>query len=156
LTITIRNMQPADIHAMHALHQQVVQTTCASAYSVEDITAWLQSQAPESFLHGHATGDHFLVAEEGDELVGFCGWRGHTIIDLYIHPAHQRKGIARQLVTAAEAEAGKPFTLVESTLNGVEFYKKLGFKAVLQHHRVGMPKGVLIQEVRMQRFPAHP
>ena len=47
-----------------------------------------------------------IIAEAGDALIGtllatFDGWRGN-LYRLVVHPAHRRRGIARQLVKEGE------------------------------------------------------
>ena len=82
--------------------------------------------------------DLFLVGCAEDDVIAtvMAGYEGHRgwINYLAVHPRHQRKGIARQMMDAAEAKlrkAGCPKInlQVRSTNTAViEFYNNIGFK----------------------------
>ena len=85
-----------------------------------------------------------LIAEIGGEPVGFAlffpnysTWRGRQGIyleDLYITPAHRRKGVARALLRrlaeiAVERNAGRmELAVLNWNRSAVEFYRSLGAK----------------------------
>jgi ribosomal protein S18 acetylase RimI-like enzyme len=79
----------------------------------------------------------FLLALEGEAIVGsvMCGYEGHRgwINYLAVDPAHQRKGIGRELMREAEqillaAGCPKINLQVRSTSRAViGFYRALGF-----------------------------
>lgn len=78
---------------------------------------------------------HFLVAIDGDEVVGYLGC--HHIADegfvanVAVHPNHRRRGIGRLLVTAAmqNAAALSRLTLEVRVSNtaAIALYRALGF-----------------------------
>lgn len=79
----------------------------------------------------------FLIAEEGGAIIGsvMVGYEGHRgwINYLAVSPAHQRRGVGRQLMAEAERQlrkAGCPkINLQVRTSNAaaLAFYERLGF-----------------------------
>ena len=87
----------------------------ATAQDADEILAlWKTAEATESItdsadeLRRISTSDSvaFILATEDDKIIGsviaaFDGWRGN-LYRLATHPLHQRKGVARALVSEAE------------------------------------------------------
>ena len=76
---------------------------------------------------------HYLTAWQGEELVGVAGMRDHThLFHLFVAPAVQRHGLARQLWEGLLREAqaaGKGLRVtVNSSPVAVPFYERMGFR----------------------------
>jgi GNAT superfamily N-acetyltransferase len=72
---------------------------------------------------------------------------------VYVHPDHVRLGIARQLMSLIEtniAQAGFAIAALEATLNGIPFYRRLGYRggapAVFR-----LPRGLLLVGLSMEK-----
>ncbi len=81
-----------------------------------------------------------IVAEWGDEVVGFClyeiGQVRLHLLQLAVHPAYRRRGIGEQLVQRVRGKlsAGRRALLTvvvaEENLSAQRFFHSLGFRAV--------------------------
>lgn len=92
----------------------------------KDIQRKLQVR-PDLFLVGELDGH--IVASVLAGYEGHRGWLNYVAVD----PEHQRKGLARQIVTEAEnrlREAGCPkinLQIRSSTPGVIEFYRRIGY-----------------------------
>lgn len=73
-----------------------------------------------------------LVAEKDGEAVGFVALSDDELTWLYVHPAHQRRGIARLLVRAVLEYATGPVSLdvLEGNDAALKLYLSEGFELV--------------------------
>jgi GNAT superfamily N-acetyltransferase len=117
-------------------------------------------------------GTYFTVLVDG-VLAGCGGWTGSepsyashlngdsphdthgraTVRSVYVHPDYVRLGIARQLMNLIEtniAQAGFASAALEATLNGIPFYRRLGYRggapAVFR-----LPRGLLFVGLSMEK-----
>jgi predicted N-acetyltransferase YhbS len=114
--ITCRRMNQDDIPAAHALSQAV---------------RWPHRAEDWQFVLGLGTG---FVAEEGGAVIGtgLCWKQGehHASLGMIIvSPAHQGKGIGRELMELILAELGGRCALLNATPAGQPLYERLGFVA---------------------------
>lgn len=102
-----------------------------------DTVAAIQQSSPGAALWNVADylEQHFLVAVEGNRVVGFLVARTlasdeREILNLAVAPDFRRKGVARALLDSAlEGFRGAVFLEVrESNETAKKFYKSLGFK----------------------------
>jgi GNAT superfamily N-acetyltransferase len=126
--------------------------------------AWITGLDPELITDG----TYFVVEEQG-EVIACGGWSrraklhsgtGHPAEDdarrldpatepariraMFVHPGHTRRGLARQLLAAAETAArseGFGELVLMATLPGVPLYTALGFEAV-EETAFSTPDGV--------------
>ena len=120
--VTYRRMQREDAAAAAALE---------AACSRE---AWSESAYGSAALDSNAL---YLVAEEGDELVGCCGtWQSFEegdICNVAVEESRRRRGIGeamlRELMRMAGQRGIENFTLEVrcSNLAAIRLYEKLGF-----------------------------
>jgi len=75
-----------------------------------------------------------LRNEAGEIIAAFNGhtWGGCCVIaHLWVHEAHRRRGLGRELLQAAEAEAGRrgceQVVLSTHSFQAPEFYERLGY-----------------------------
>jgi ribosomal protein S18 acetylase RimI-like enzyme len=124
-SLHIRPFEPGDAHAVVALWRRC-DLVRPSNDPHKDIRRKLGVR-PDLFLVGEVDGTIVATIMAGFE--GHRGWLNYLAVD----PGHRRKGLAREIVTAAEhrlREAGCPKInlQVRSSNSGViAFYRRLGY-----------------------------
>ncbi|MCT7374405.1 GNAT family N-acetyltransferase [Chelativorans salis] len=161
--IAIRVATPDDLHVLSDLIAASYAMLADGSYEPEKLAKALpvMSRANPKLL---ASGTYF-VAEANGEPAGCGGWTFETpgtgeidegiahIRHFATHPAHLRKGIARQLLDRclSEAAAAGAHTMKSrSTLQAEKFYASAGFR------RIGIAEiefvpGVRLSAVEMER-----
>jgi L-amino acid N-acyltransferase YncA len=102
--MVVRRMRPEDVSEMHTIHTECLTRTLREPYSDEQIAAWLSGRTPEGYLRAGDSGEHFLVAEEEDVVIGFASWQDDELLALFIHPDEQAKGVGTALLIAAASD----------------------------------------------------
>jgi GNAT superfamily N-acetyltransferase len=119
----------------------------------------------------------YFVIEEDDRVIACGGWSGRTklfsgpseqdavegrldpatdaarIRAMFVDPAHSRRGLGRQILEAAEADAARAgFRLFElmATLPGVPLYRACGYEEI-ERTVIELPDGARLECLRMQR-----
>jgi predicted N-acetyltransferase YhbS len=114
--IVYRPMTEGDVPAAHALSQAV---------------RW--PHRPEDWQFVLRLGTGFVAEEDGAVIgTGLCWKQGeqHASLGMIIvSPAHQGKGIGRELMQRILAELGERCTLLNATPAGQPLYERLGFAA---------------------------
>ncbi|HTV35373.1 MAG TPA: GNAT family N-acetyltransferase [Xanthobacteraceae bacterium] len=140
-TLRVRPAQPADIPALMRLKLLLAEGENAQHAVRASAAAWLR----DGF--GEQAGFCAFVAEEAAAVIGMAtcsrrvitGWDGPVIFlqDLFVEPAHRRRGIAGALVARVAAyacELGSP--IVELTVRAdnpaQSFYRQSGFALLPQ------------------------
>ena len=95
-SVLIRDLRPDDARAIEALWDAAYSTDSTRS-SAQDIPRLLEHGSTVRLLLAEVDG---VIA--GTLIAAFDGWRGN-MYRLAVHPAYQRRGIARQLVEAAHA-----------------------------------------------------
>ncbi len=123
--LTIRRLRKEDAPALSTIEKEIF-----------GVNAWTENDFIETTAIEYA---YYLVAEEGGEIVGACGYRDMCgeadITNVCVIPAFRRKGIAEKMLSdliSHGKEAGvKDFTLEVRSKNtaAIELYEKLGFKS---------------------------
>lgn len=140
----VRPAEVSDAGAIAALVNPVIQNTTISFSTVlktEDAIAADIASAP-----------CFLVAKDGDDLLGFVSYAQFRKGDGYsramehsivIDPSTRGRGVGRKLIAAAEERArasgvGSLWAGVSGeNLDGIRFHAKLGFEEVARLPKVG-------------------
>jgi len=135
MTIAIRSAFETDEAAVTAL------------WHVCNLTAPYNDPATDFHFARSRPGSDILVAAEGDEIIGsvMVGHDGHRgwLYYVAVAPQHQKKGIGRALVKAAErwlSDRGVPkvhLMVRETNTQVVEFYAHMGYDPM---PRVNMQK----------------
>lgn len=137
----VRSATPADIPALMRLKFRLAEG--------ENSTHAVRASAADWLRDGFGPGAGFcaFVAEVDGAVVGMAtcsrrvitGWNGPVIFlqDLFVEPAHRRRGIARALtarVAAFARELGSPIVelTVRSDNTAQTFYRKNGFTPLPQ------------------------
>ncbi|MGG4345174.1 N-acetyltransferase family protein [Paenibacillus lautus] len=94
--------------------------------------------------------EQILLADENAQVLGFASLYvpNRFIHNLFVHPAAAGKGIGDLLLKRAVAELGTPVTLkcVSENHKALRFYKKRGWKAVVEEGQSGAKYWVLVYE----------
>ncbi len=127
----IRRATLEDVPRINALHRESILGLCASHYSALELSQWTDALRPEKYVALFA-GREFIVVEEDDQILGFgvLDLSNSLVNATYVSPKAARRGIGRSLVQAMESAArqgGVSQLHLNSTLNAVPFYERLGF-----------------------------
>lgn len=127
MALQIRPYHPTDWPQLCAVHDAARPAELAASGLSEAFLTLEQTGENEGLFDGP-----LLVAEREGQVIGFVGFHDGELTWLYVHPAQQRQGIARQLVRAALAAAGTPLEL--DVLLGNEaalaLYRSEGFEVL--------------------------
>lgn len=129
--IILREAQLKDCNELYQLHIDSIQHYCSGFYSVEAISAWVQSKSPDVYKNDPPN-QILLVVEYDKTIVGFA-WLNilkKKLEGLYLAPKVSSKGYGKLLLDRIENIA-KTYQINElqlsSTLNAVEFYHHMGY-----------------------------
>ena len=106
-----------------------------------------------------ANGVTYLRALEGDELLGFAAYGSSgkkiKLHKLYVHPAHQRRGIGKALLESVEQQCyGRTLMLTVNKRNdqAIAAYKKHGF-TIRDSVVVDIGGGFVMDDYVMEKRP---
>ena len=94
--------------------------------------------------------EEMLVAESGDQILGFASLYvpDRFVHNLFVHPKAAGKGAGKLLLQQSIARLGTPVTLkcVSDNNKALSFYKKQGWKTVIEEGEPGAKYWVLVYE----------
>ncbi len=127
----IRRATPEDLPRIHAVHKESILGLCAAHYSAVELSQWTAALRPDKYV-ALFEGREFFIAEEDGKILGFAvlDLRESLINATYVSPETARRGIGRSLVEAMESAAvqsGVSQLHLNSTLNALPFYERLGY-----------------------------
>jgi ribosomal protein S18 acetylase RimI-like enzyme len=131
MEIVIRYATAADAEAVHEIVLQALRETNARDYPSSVIDR-LVLTLPDKVASNLETWCAFVAIVNG-QVVGTGSLNGQTVSSVYVHPDHQRRGIATKLMDAVEnaANAQSQRTLsVQSSVTAKAFYARRGFKII--------------------------
>lgn len=141
--------------ALSPVFEEAVRVTCCKDYTPGQVEAWVQ-RATSSRWQELLSGDlHFLaaVSQPSGEVAGFISVRGDGYLhSLFVHPAHQRRGVASFLLRAAEEEARRseaPDLFSEVSLTAKPFFLSQGFS--VEQEQTMRVNGVELTNFRMRK-----
>lgn len=161
----VRTASPADTDAIKrvaresllgsytgALDDETIETAVEEWYGGDRLTDLLEMET-----------EHFLVAEEDDEIVGFAELTVSDATDvgaiqwLHVDPAHRGEGVGSELLDAAESEllergvARVEGAVLAANVDGINFYEDHGYvRGADQETNIA---GETFSERRYLRFP---
>jgi ribosomal protein S18 acetylase RimI-like enzyme len=131
MEILIRHASAADAEAVHDIVLSALRETNARDYPSSVIDR-LVLTLPDKVASNLERWCAFVAVVNG-RVVGTGSLNGQTISSVYIHPDHQRRGIATKLMDAVENTAkaqGQRTLSVQSSITAKPFYAKRGFTIV--------------------------
>lgn len=148
---TLRPYHLEDAPVLAQLFRETVHTVNRRDYTPAQAEAWAPAQIDLERWRTKLSGEEVVVAEISGEIVGFCSWTADGYLDfIFVHHAHQRKGIAAALYSAAEqALRARGLTRIhtQASVTAQPFFARQGFTVVkhqLVHVRgVDLPNAVM-------------
>lgn len=123
-----RPIDPAEYEAASRLVLESFRAVTAATMRPEGVAVFEAFAAAAAIAGRDGAGDRTLVAVRGGVLRGVLHvTRGDHVALFFVSPAEQRHGIGRALFAAADS-AGR-LASVNSSLNAVGAYERLGFRA---------------------------
>jgi len=144
---SIRPYVAADLDGVVTVFLSAVRETASRDYSGAQVDAW--AQVDRELWAARRRSRPTWVALVGESLAGFADLEGSGHLDMmYVHPAHQRRGVASALLECAEASArarGISRIFTEASITARPFFTRRGFRTVA-------PNTVDVRGVRMSNF----
>lgn len=131
--IEIRPYRASDLDGVIDLFVRAVRETASADYNQKQIDVWAQADRDEWAL-ARANRPTWVAFTDG-QLAGFADLEATGLIDMmFVHPEHQRKGVATALLARIEAEADEAGIQVLHTYASATaqpFFEYCGFKMLL-------------------------
>lgn len=161
IAVSIRPCRREDLGAILRIYNDVIATGVATW----DESLWTMEQR-EAWFAGHDEMTPILVAEAGDDVVGFAyltlmssksGWRFTREDTVYVDPSAQGMGVGRALLGGlleAAREIGVRLVVASITSTNsasIELHRKFGFEVVGTLRNAGFKFGEWMDTTYMQR-----
>jgi len=149
----VRESGPDDLRAIVRLFTASVHALGADAYDERQRDAWAPRTPDLARWRERLAALHVLVAEEGDELVGFASYRDDGYVDhLFTAAGCARRGVATTLhdeLVARLAERGVTELSTHASDVARPFFERQGY--VVVEREVVQLRGVDIPRSAMRR-----
>jgi putative acetyltransferase len=130
----LRPFRADDLPALTQLFHDTIHTVAAAHYSAEQRAAWAPAQPDLERWRAKLAAEITVIAEDASAIVGFCSWTPDGYLDfLFVHHAHQGRGIARALCAEAERDlAGRGVRRIhtQASVTAQPFFLRQGFRVV--------------------------
>jgi putative acetyltransferase len=151
--LSIRRFRPEDTATTARLFHDAVHRGTRAFYTQAQREAWAPAVPQTESWHERLIGQSVFVAELEGEIAGFMTLRGDGYIDLaFVAPDLTRRGIARELYRAIEAEAaGMDLRRLYAHASHVArpFFERQGW-STLREQTVS-PRGVAMMNFVMEK-----
>jgi N-acetylglutamate synthase-like GNAT family acetyltransferase len=147
--VTSRKAKPADIAQIRVMQERSLRELGASAYSVEEIEAFLDvfSTMDDAVVH---EGHYFITLSPDGRVIASAGWSQQkpryaqgrqepvdngtaTIRSVFVDPDLSRYGLGSSIMRQVEGDAaahGIATLTLAATLSSIPFYLSLGYREV--------------------------
>ena len=133
--VAVRRYQRQDLPALMEVRASSIRDVVARDYTQAQIDAWVETAKDMDEL-ARRFGEKMItwVACDGAEIVGFTNLGADGYLDcMYVHGAHQGRGVASALLNALEQEARtqqQPRLHSEVSLTARPFFENRGYHVV--------------------------
>lgn len=135
---------------MAALFYDTVHTVNRRHYTQAQVDAWADGNVDLAAWHRSFARNTTLLAVEGSTLIGFADMEPSGHLDrLYVHSAHQGRGVAAALCDALEAPFTGHMVTVDASITARPFFERRGYHMV-KAQQVER-RGVLLTNYRMEK-----
>jgi len=127
--ITIHVYAPSDLDAVIDIFLAAIREVASKDYSPAAVEAWAQvdREGWDRARNSRPT----WIAKVGSEIVGFTDLEPDGHLDtMFVHPAHQGKGVAHSLFDTVETAArdlGLKVIFTEASITARPFFESCGF-----------------------------
>lgn len=148
-----RRASTNDLESILDLFVGTIASVNAKDYDAEQLAAWMGGASRKERWLQKIKDQHFLVAEQNNDLVGFGSITTEGYLDfMYVSKDHQGCGVAKQLLTALE-EFARSHRLNKITsdvsITAKPFFSKQGFQTV-QEQTVHI-EGISLTNYKMEK-----
>jgi putative acetyltransferase len=136
--INVRQAIERDLDQISTLFYETINTVNSKDYNPEQIKVWSFRDA--DFWRKRFAEQYFLVAEKGDQVVGFSSLTTSGYLDfMYVHKDYQRKGIAKKLLMEIE-DYGRKFGLqnihTHVSITAKPFFESKGYTIIRRQRKM--------------------
>lgn len=126
--MSVRALAPHDFEAASAICIAAFAQSVAPTVTAQGVATFALIAAAPSFAKRFVGDNNMFVFEEAGRVVGVIELKeGHHISMLFVDPNAQGRGVGRQLVEAALAQARADLITVSASLPSVPAYTRYGF-----------------------------
>jgi putative acetyltransferase len=149
--LSVRTYQPSDLDAVIAIFLGAIREIASKDYDQVQVDAW--AQVNRDAWAKQRLSRPTWVAVLGQASVGFTDLEPNGHLDMmFVHPAHQRIGVATLLLETVEAAAnvqGISRLLTEASITARPFFERRGFSIQASQHVE--KRGQMLTNFRMQK-----
>jgi putative acetyltransferase len=130
-SLQLRPANRSDVTILHDIRVSAIRQLSVTHLALCDAEDWAGRGGVPRVERAIAN-DEVWVALFDSAVVGWIHRSGNSIEGLYVSPQAARQGVGTALVRLAEsriAHAGEQVVVLESSLNAVGFYVRLGYDA---------------------------
>lgn len=151
-SVSVREYREEDCERLADLFYSTVHTVNAKDYARKQLDVWAPENRDLKAWNQSFLVHYSLVAEEGDEIVGFGDIDKTGYLDrLYVHKDHQNKGIASAICSLLEqAVPGK--VVIHASITARPFFERRGYRLVKEQQVER--QGILLTNFIMERSSA--
>jgi len=128
-SLHFRLADPADVTTLYDIRQAAIRQLSLTHLSVCEAVDWAERGGIPRVEQAIAK-DEVWVATLGLQVAGWLHRAANSVEGPYVSPPAARQGVGTALVGLAEshiAQRGHPLVVLESSLNAVRFYLRLGY-----------------------------
>jgi putative acetyltransferase len=130
----IRLRRDSDTVELAEIFRRSIREVASRHYRPTQIEAWVSFAEDSADWEQRLRSFDVWVAEQDGRVIGFIQLDPPDHIDLtYVHPGHQRRGVATALLAKVEAAArenGVPALNVEASITSRPFFAARGFETI--------------------------
>ena len=130
---SIHKAKKSDVTRIWDIRTQAILNVCATHYAADAVSAWANSPMPECFDEILLSLGAIVLEDQGDLVgFGFVDSENSTLESIFVDPRSIGRGYGKQIADELQSiakKAGVETLKLSSSLNAVEFYKSIGFKA---------------------------
>ncbi len=151
--VSIRRAKAEDAVAIWEVLKAAVRPLAYRLYSLEQVNAWIEDEAPQRLNPDSAFDTTVFVAESERRIVGFSRSRGSEVEALYVHPDQAGHKVGALLLRTQEQSAlvrNVTTLYLDAVLNAVGFYQFAGYR-IIGPSTPSFDNGVILPCIRMEK-----